>query len=90
MKVIFSQHAIQQMFRRNISVNQVKYALTFGEEIKAYPDDRPYPSKLLLVFQNEVPLHVVVAENRNDNEIIIIAAYIPEQDIWTNNFKNRK
>jgi hypothetical protein len=90
MKVIFSQHAVQQMFRRSITVNQVKYALSNGEEIKSYPEDKPYPSKLLLVIQNEIPLHIVIAENRENNEIIIITAYIPGQDIWTNDFKSKK
>jgi len=41
MEVIFSQHAIQQMFRRGITTIQVKYALTHGEEIKSYPNDKP-------------------------------------------------
>jgi len=90
MKVIFSQHAIQQMFKRNITVSQVKYAIKNGNEIKSYPDDKPYPSKLLLVIQNEIPLHVVIAENINNSEIIIITVYIPEQDIWTNDFKSKR
>jgi hypothetical protein len=90
MKIIFSQHAIQQMFKRNISVSQVKFAILQGEEIKSYPDDRPYPSKLLLVIENEVPLHVVIAENSTDNELIVITTYLPEKEIWTDDFKNKR
>jgi hypothetical protein len=90
MKIHFSQHAIQQMFKRNISISHVKRTILHGEEIKSYPDDRPYPSRLLLIIENEVPLHVVIAENSKDNEIVVITAYTPEKDIWTNDFKNKR
>jgi hypothetical protein len=89
-KIIFSQHAILQMFKRNISIDHVKFAIFSGEEIRSYPDDRPYPSKILFVIENEIPLHVVIAENLNNNEIIVITTYIPEKDIWKNDFKSKK
>jgi hypothetical protein len=90
MQILFSQHAIQQMFKRNISVNLVKHAIMHGEEIKTYPDDKPYPSKLLLIFENKLPLHVVIAENSDNKEIIVITAYIPEVDSWHTDFKSKK
>jgi len=34
-----------------------------GEEVAAYPDDRPYPSYLVLYYINQRPIHVVVAVN---------------------------
>ena len=90
MEVIFSQHALQQMFKRNISVEKVKYALFSGEEIRNYPDDKPYPSKLLLAFENEVPLHVVIAQNFDENKFIVITAYQPETIVWMADFKTRR
>jgi hypothetical protein len=90
MKILFSQHAIQQMFKRNISMDRVKQVILYGEVINYYPDDKPYPSKLLLLIENEIPLHVVIAENFNTNEIVVITAYIPEKNIWTNDFKDKR
>jgi hypothetical protein len=90
MDLIFSFHALQQMFKRNISVKQVKYAILNGEEIRSYPDDKPYPSKLLLAYENELPLHIVIAQNSFENKIIVITAYHPESDIWMENFKTRR
>jgi hypothetical protein len=90
MKIIFSQHAMQQMFKRDISVSQVKNAILYGTTIKSYPDDSPYPSKLLLVIENEVPLHIVIAVNSEKSQIIVITAYIPEKNIWDNDFKNKR
>jgi hypothetical protein len=89
-EIIFSFHALQQMFKRNISVEQVKYAILNGEEIRSYPEDKPYPSKLLLVFENEIPLHIVIAQNSIENQTIVITAYNPESDIWLEDFKTRR
>jgi hypothetical protein len=78
------------MFKRNISVAQVKFAINSGEEIRSYADDKPYPSKLLLVFENEVPLHVVIALNNEEKKCIVVTAYHPETAVWMTDFKTRR
>lgn len=47
-RVIFRVHALTRMFERRISVADVRAVVAEGEVIQAYPDDKPYPSKLLL------------------------------------------
>jgi hypothetical protein len=89
MKISISQHALQQMFRRNISVEDVKGAVKNGEMIKSYPDDNPYPSKLVLFTHDNKPLHVVFAENIIEKEIIVITAYEPDSKIWSPDFKSK-
>ena len=61
-----------------------------GEEIRSYPDDKPYPSKLLLAFENELPLHVIIAQDFSENKNIVITAYHPDSNIWIENFKTRR
>ena len=61
-----------------------------SEVIENYPDDNPYPSRLLLGWCQERPLHVVVAENAQDDEWIIITAYEPDPAQWDADFKRRK
>ena len=90
MELIISQHALQQIFKRDISIELIKLAISEGELIKNYPDDKPYPSKLMLYFKNEMPLHIVIAENKRDNQIILITAYVPEIGIWNSDFKTKK
>jgi len=91
MEIIFSQHAFQQMFKKNILPKDVKRLLPIAEVIKDYPDDKPYPSKLLLGFVNDdVPLHIVAAYNYADMQVIVITAYIPDGELWSNNFKTKK
>ncbi len=48
------------MFERKIKKDQVIEILKFGMEIENYQDDSPYPSKLLLGYVQDMPIHVVV------------------------------
>lgn len=89
-KIIFSNHAVQQMFQRSISVEDVKFVLLNGVLVNEYPDDKPLPSKLLFADCNNRSLHVVCSENNFENEIVIITAYIASPDIWENDFVTRK
>lgn len=89
-KLVFRLHAIQRMFERNISVEDVHTVIDTGEIINAYPDDTPYPSRLLLGWVNERPLHVVAANVPDAGEIIIITAYEPDPALWEADFKRKR
>ena len=88
-KFIFSSHAVNAMISRNILVNDVVEVVEFGELIADYPNDKPYPSKLLLNFINDIPIHVVVAQNVNRDEFIIITCYLPDATLWDKDFKTK-
>ncbi len=88
-KIIFRTHAIQRMFQRHVDEKDVRSVLETGEIIEVYPDDTPYPSRLILGWLESRPLHVVAADNIADNETIVITVYEPEQDKWSPNFKRR-
>jgi len=90
MKVTYRVHAVRRMFERGISEAQVREVLEGGEEITAYPDDKPYPSRLLLGWRGERPLHVVAAYNAQDDEEIVITVYEPEAALWEDGFKRRR
>ena len=62
--------------------------LSDGVVIKEYPDDTPYPSKLLLGFRASRPLHVVFTELAD--MIIVISAYEPDAESWGSDYKRRK
>lgn len=89
-RIIFRIHALQRMFMRQISDENVRYVIDKGEVIENYPDDTPYPSKLLLGWIGSRPLHVVVAESSEQMEKIIITAYEPNTDQWEDGFRKRK
>lgn len=88
-KIIFRSHAVIRMFQRRVDEKDVRSVLETGEIIEAYPDDIPYPSRLILGWIESRPLHVVAADNIVDNETIVITVYEPDQDKWSLSFKRR-
>ncbi len=57
--ILYTNHAAKQMFSRNILTTDVEFILENGEAIMNYPEDKPFPSKLLFCKINSRPLHVV-------------------------------
>ncbi|MBN1408607.1 MAG: DUF4258 domain-containing protein [Calditrichaceae bacterium] len=89
-KIIFSNHAIKQMFTRKISVEDVKIALANENTIIEYPEDKPFPSKLVLGFVNNRPVHVIYSIDKENDAFIIITVYEPLNDIWEQDYLTRK
>ena len=88
-KITYRIHAVQRMFERKITSEEVRYVLETGEVIEEYPDDTPYPSRLILGCYKGRLIHVVAANNLNDQEIIIITVYEPDPSEWDPDCKMR-
>ena len=56
------------MAERSFSSETIKSVIENGRVIKDYPDDTPYPSRLILGFDGERPVHIVSAYNA-ENEM---------------------
>jgi hypothetical protein len=78
------------MFERRISTDDVRQTLSTGETVERYPDDAPYPSRLVVGSIRGRVIHVVVADNMEDAETIVITAYEPDPAQWEPGFKRRK
>jgi hypothetical protein len=78
------------MYQRDISEPEVRHVIATGETVEDYPDDTPYPSRLVLGWSGRRPIHVVVADNVDDQENIVITAYEPDPTEWELDFKRRK
>ncbi len=88
--LVFRVHAIQRMYQRTISAAEVRHVIATGETVEDYPDDTPYPSRLVLGWNGRRPIHVVVADNIDDEENIVITVYEPDPLEWEPDFKRRK
>jgi methylglyoxal synthase len=88
-KIIYKLHALEQMFQRAISQQEVEFVIRHGETITAYPNDKPYPSLLRLAFIDNRPIHIVVAQN-SEGECYIVTAYEPNAFLWNADFKTKK
>ncbi len=88
--IVYRVHALQRMFERGITEEDVRHVLETGEIIERYPDDRPYPSQLVLGWREDRPLHVVVAEQAEADTLIVITVYEPNPVLWEDDFKRRR
>lgn len=82
-------HALKRMFERTISDDEVVTVLESGETINEYPDDTPYPSKLMKGTVSDRVLHVLIAENIPENEIVVITVYEPDPNLWDSEFRRK-
>lgn len=57
--------------------------------IERYPEDKPYPSYLVLGFPMRKPVHIVAADNHQDQETIVITVHEPDLKFWQKDFKKR-
>jgi hypothetical protein len=77
------------MFERSITLAMLEQAVNDGEVIQNYPDDQPYPSRLILSFIDGKPIHAVLAEN-SDSDTIVITVYEPAPELWEADMKRKR
>ena len=90
MKFSFSEHVFNRMAERGFSPDTIKSVIENGTVIKSYPDDTPYPSRLILGFDGERPVHVVSAYNSENDTEYIITVYEPDTLKWSDDFTERR
>jgi len=78
------------MSERGVTTAEVLQALNTGEWIETYPDDLPYPSRLVLGWLGTRPLHVVAAEETGTNRTIVVTVYEPVPSRWESGFRKRR
>ncbi len=89
-RIVFSIHALKRMFERSISRVHVLHVMRTGEVIKEYPHDRPYPSRLVLGWWENHPLHIVVGLDKEKQTSVIITVYGPDPDEWELDYRRKK
>ena len=89
-RIVFTNHATDELRKRHISHTRVRVVLELGEVIEQYPNDYPFPSALLLGFTDLGPLHVVAARNPHERQLIVVTAYEPDPELWHEDFVRRR
>lgn len=74
-RIVFSQQAFTRMFERGISPAVVKRGVRTGEIIESYLDDQPFPSVLLLHFEEGRALHVMAGVDDAESTCYVITVY---------------
>jgi hypothetical protein len=85
----FSRHAVDQSIIRHISVRELREAITGGEVIEVYPEDKYGPSCLIFGMTSMGrPLHVQCSDTTRPL-VKIITVYEPDAALWIE-FKVRR
>ena len=88
-RVRITDHADEEMAKDGLAYSEVRDAISKGEVIETYADDKPFPSCLVYGKHNEKHIHAVCAYSEKDKIMVLITVYIPDQDKWIN-YKKRK
>jgi hypothetical protein len=88
--LIYTGHALARMFARAIAPDEVRAVIDLGETIADYPDDKPYPSVMMLGTASGRPLHVVVGRDAGAERCYVITVYEPDPEKWDAAFRRRK
>ena len=88
--VVYSGHAVRRMFEWGFQTGEVLEVLRNGQVIAEYPQDKPFPSYLLLGFTSGGAVHVVAAIDRASDTCYVITAYSPDPAKWNDDFKTRR
>jgi len=89
-RIKFRIHALKRMFQRQISNAAVLHVLDTGTTVEQYPDDFPYPSRLVLGWWESRPIHVVVADDIEEGIRIVVTVYQPDLEEWKPGFTRRR
>ena len=76
--------------QRKIRASHIRRVLEYGEVIEDYPNDTPYPSRLILGWIDRQPIHVVAADDPASIITFIITVYEPDPTQWEPDFKQRR
>lgn len=86
--LIFTEHAIRQMIKRQITDDEVCDAILGGEIIENYPDDKYSPSCLLFgKTRAGRPLHVQCSA---PPRVRVVTVYQPDPAEWIDNRLRRR
>jgi hypothetical protein len=78
------------MFAREITPEAVREVVATRQVVEEYPQDRPYPSQLLLGFVDGRAIHVVVASDAATGRCYVVTAYPPDPERWDRGFMRRR
>ncbi len=87
--IIITEHARIRLLERKIYVDDIVNAISTGEIIKQYENDKPFPSCLILGCSvDNKYIHVVAS--LDDDFIYLITAYYPDTETWEPDLKTRR
>jgi len=90
-KILWSLHAVKKLRIEGLRKKEVEDSLKECIIIEDYTmEGRPLPGCLVLGFIGFIPVHSVIAIDRDFDRIFVITVYKPSSERWENDWKRRK
>jgi len=87
-KIKWTIHVLKRIRERKLTIEMAVNAVMNGDIIEQYPDDKPFPSCLILQIGYNKPIHVVVSTD--GEHVYFITAYAPNLIEWEDDYKTRR
>ena len=88
--IFWTYHVNMRLQRRSIARQAILEAVDTYEIIEAYPEDKYFPSYLVLATHHEERLHILFATDIEGTNVRIVTAYRPSPDEWESDGKTRR
>jgi hypothetical protein len=80
-----TEHADEEAQDDRLSFDEILASVLDGEIIEEYPDDKPFPSCLILgETADGEPVHSVWAYNEEIRWAVLVTVYRPDAELWIN------
>jgi Domain of unknown function (DUF4258) len=89
-RILWTYHVNMRLGRRFIARETIISAVDSYEIVEAYPEDKYFPSYLLLGRQGAEAFHVLFATDVDDENVRIVTAYYPSPEEWEIDLKTRR
>ncbi len=89
-RILWTYHVNMRLGRRFIARETIISAADSYEIVEAYPEDKYFPSYLLLGRQGEEAFHVLFGTDVDGQNVRIVTAYYPSPEEWEMDLKTRR
>lgn len=89
-RIFWTYHVNMRLGERFIARERIIQAAASYEIVEEYPEDKYFPSYLLLGRQGEEAFHVLFGTDVDGQNVRIITAYYPSPEEWEANLKTRR
>ena len=89
-RILWTYHVNMRLGQRFITRETIIAAVESYEIVEAYPDDKYFPSYLLLGRQGEEAFHALFGADVDGQNVRVVTAYYPSPEEWEEDLKTRR
>ncbi len=89
-RVLWTYHVNMRLHGRYITRPEILEAVESYEVIEAYPEDKYFPSYLVLGQHGGSGFHVLFATDVEDGNVRVVTAYHPDPTDWEPDLRTRR